>query len=76
LDNRNIILIFAKEIINQLKIHTMKKNLFVLLIIIMFSALTSALGGMPSTWSQFFMGFGVCFCFWFCMLAPAFASEN
>jgi hypothetical protein len=54
----------------------MKKNLFVLLIIIMFAALTSALGGMPSTWSQFFMGFGLCFCFWFCMLAPAFAIEK
>ena len=50
----------------------MKNNLFVLIGIVMLSTLTSALGGMPSTWNEFFMGFGICFAFWFCMLAPAF----
>lgn len=54
----------------------MKKNLFVLLVIVMLSALTSALGGMPSTWNAFFMGFGICFAFWFCMLAPAFEIKD
>ena len=38
----------------------------------MLSAFTSAVCGMPSTWNQFLMGFGVCFTFWFCMFAPAF----
>lgn len=54
----------------------MKKNLFVLSVIVFLSALTSAFGGMPTTWNSFFMGFGICFGFWFCMLAPAFNIEN
>jgi hypothetical protein len=62
-------------VINKNK-NNMKKNLFVLIVIIMLSAFTSALGGMPSTWNAFFMGFGLCFAFWFCMLAPAFEIKD
>jgi hypothetical protein len=54
----------------------MKKNLFVLLVIIMLSAFTSAVGGMPTTWNNFFMGFGMFFVFWFCMFAPAFEIKD
>ena len=54
----------------------MKKNLFVVLVIVMLSAFTSVLGGMPTTFNQFLMGFGICFIFWFCMLAPAFNIEK
>jgi hypothetical protein len=54
----------------------MKKNLFVLLVIIMLSAFTSAVGGMPTTWNHFFMGFGMVFVFWFCMFAPAFEIKD
>ena len=44
----------------------------VLLVVIFFASLTSAFGGMPSTWEMFFKGFIVCFIFWGGMLAPAF----
>jgi hypothetical protein len=54
----------------------MKRNLFTLLVIIMLSAFTSAFGGMPSTWNAFFMGFGICFTFWFCMLAFMFDIKD
>ena len=50
----------------------MSKNLSVLLVVIFFASLTSAFGGMPSTWGMFFKGFVVCFIFWGGMLAPAF----
>ena len=41
----------------------MSKNLSVLLVVIFFASLTSAFGGMPSTWEMFFKGFIVCFIF-------------
>jgi hypothetical protein len=73
LENRNILLIF---VLSNKKEITMRKNLFVLLVLIMFSAFTSAFGGMPTTWNQFFAGFGISFVFWFCMFAPAFLTEE
>jgi hypothetical protein len=54
----------------------MRKNLFVLLVLIMFSAFTSVFGGMPTTWNAFFAGFGISFVFWFCMFVPAFLTEE
>ncbi len=54
----------------------MKRNQFLLIVIVMLSALTSALGGTPTTWNAFFMGFGICFVFWFCMLAPGFEIKD
>ena len=54
----------------------MKKNLSILAVITMFAVLTSVFALMPSTWKTFFMGFGVSFCFWALMLAPAFGTKN
>ena len=54
----------------------MKKDLSVLLVVIMFAILTSGFALMPSTWGLFLKGFAVSFCFWALMLAPAFTTKN
>ena len=54
----------------------MKKNLSILIVVIMFAILTSVFALMPSSWGVFLKGFAVSFCFWALMLAPAFATKN
>lgn len=54
----------------------MKKNLAVLLVVIVLASFTSLFGGMPSTWGMFLKGFTLCFVFWCAMFAPAFNVKN
>ena len=50
----------------------MSKNLSILLIVAISSALASVLAFAPTIWSNFFKGFAVFFIFFCGMLAPAF----
>ena len=53
-----------------------KQNLVVLMYIVFLSVLTAVFATGPDTWSEFFMGLGLSFCFWMCMLVGAFDFEK
>jgi hypothetical protein len=53
-----------------------KQNLVVLMYIVFLSVLTSCFATMPNSWSEFFLGLGVSFCFWMCMLIGVFDFEK
>lgn len=52
------------------------KNVIVLMLIVIASALTAGFGTMPNSIVDFLGAFGVSFCFWFLMLIGGFDFEK